>query len=46
MDRKLKLYQDIKKCKASQNLSALLRLSPYLDNKKRKQYTLPWPNLN
>ena len=38
IDRKLSFHQHIKKmcCKAGQKLSALLRLSPYLDTNKRK----------
>ena len=38
IDRKLTFHQQIKKvcCKAGQELSALLRLSPYLDTNKRK----------
>ena len=38
IDRKLTLHQYVKKmcCKAVQKLSALLRLSPYLDTNKRK----------
>ena len=38
IDRKLKFHQHIKKMcrKAGQKLSALLRLSPYLDMNKRK----------
>ena len=38
IDRKLTFHQHIKKMcrKASQKLSALLRLSPYLDTNKRK----------
>ena len=31
--------------KAGQKLSALLRLSPYLDANKRKKYALPLSNL-
>ena len=38
IDRKLTFHQHIKKicCKAGQKLSALLRISPYLDTNKRK----------
>ena len=37
IDRKLTFHQHIKMCrKAGQKLSALLRLSPYLDTNKRK----------
>ena len=38
IDRKLKFHQHIKKMcrKAGEKLSALLRLSPYLDTNKRK----------
>ena len=38
IDRKLTFHQQIKKmyCKAGQKLSALPRLSPYLDTNKRK----------
>ena len=44
IDRKLTFHQHTKKLcrKAGQKLSALLRLSPYLD----KQYTLLWSNLS
>ena len=49
IDRKLISHQHIQKMcsKAGQKLSALLRLSPYLDaNKRKKKYTLPLSNLS
>ena len=49
IDRKLTFHQHIKMCrKAGQKLSALLRLSPYLDTNKRKTTytTMVKPQLN
>ena len=50
IDKKLTFHQHIKKMrrKVMQKLSALLRLSPYLDTNKRKTIynTLLWSNLS
>ena len=47
-DRKLSVHQHIKSIskKAGQKLSALLRISPYLEDKKRKLPIIQWSNPN
>ena len=48
IDRKLSFHQHIKSIskKAGQKLSALLRISPYLEDKKRKLPIIQWSNPN
>ena len=48
IDQKLSFYQHIKSIskKAGQKLSALLRISPYLKDEKRKLFIIQWSNPN